>query len=84
MASTPKLLGLKRKGVERQTFTVKIDGVLMEELTALEKRVDQEAPDYKIERVDVVEQALKDFIKIATAELDKMPKKTGTSQTMPA
>ena len=74
MAEKLKLSGIKRKGVEKQNFTVKIDQELLDDLTALEERLAKEAPDHQVSRPDVVESALREFIKDANAQLDKLAK----------
>ncbi len=73
-AFTPKTIGLKRKGVERVRLDVKIDGILMEELAALEKRIEEEAPEYQLVRVDIIEAAFREAIRSLSSDLDRMPK----------
>ncbi len=71
MAAIPRLVGVKKKGVDKQRLDLKIDGILMDELVATEKRAETEQPDWAINRVEVVEAALREFIKGLNAELDK-------------
>lgn len=66
---------LKPKATERKkVFSVRIDPALMEQLEALEQRVEKEAPDMVIDRVDFIEPAIRDAIKIVTTELDARAK----------
>lgn len=67
-----KIAGLTRKGTGTETFNTKVDGGLMEELKALEARVLAEAPDFDVNRREIVETALRDFLKEATKELDRL------------
>jgi hypothetical protein len=69
-----KLAGIKRKGVEKQNFTVKIDQEVLDDLVALEERMAKESPDLQVSRPDVVENALREFIKDANSHLDKLAK----------
>lgn len=54
----------------KKVLSVRLDASLIAQLEALEARVEKEAPDLVIDRVDIIEPAIRDAIKLATAELD--------------
>jgi len=75
-----KVEGLTRKGTDKSSVTVKVDGDVMDELKALEERIAATAPEYEINRSAIVEAAFKTFIKEVNAALDKKPAGDGSKK----
>ena len=65
---------LKPKGGDKKQLSVRIESSVMDALEAVEKRIQDEAPNDALDRAEVIENALRAAVKAANAELDARKK----------
>ena len=65
---------LKPKGGDKKQLSVRIESSVMDALEAVEKRIQEEAPNDALDRAEVIENALRAAVKAANAELDARKK----------
>lgn len=69
-----RIVGLRKSGSDKKNFSVKVDSEVLDAFTAIEERVKNEMSGQVVNRSDIVEDAMRQFVKDATQELDKKKK----------